>query len=194
MIENISSAEADALLVSEHYLGANGYPQMFRLSTPGRDALATYAPPIAQHFKVKISCCLELFRLWQSEDRRATGAPLSEFVLETIAWLSVHTKTPVVFSYADPGHIHGGRPNDGKVYQWAKFHKLGMSRTTDYWRASDGVVFHPAKMWRMHETKSRTKLQALGYELLARPPKVLYCKGLTMDVAEVQYLLGGRYK
>jgi hypothetical protein len=195
-IITIKKGEADKLLEHEHYLGRIGYHPKFCLTTEQLDALAVYSPPIPQHFKVKLPGCLELIRLWQSDARRArrqADGPLSVFLKASLQWLRENDPNcPCVFSYTDPSNIYNGKPNHGAVYQAARFKYLGESRITDYWER-EGVRYSSPVMYRRHKTKSREKLQALGYTRINKPPKKLFCKGLDLSVKEVVALIGGRY-
>lgn len=76
-IVRIDWSEADAMLHGNHYLGAAGYRPVFCLTTPTRDALALFGPPVASHFKMRLERPLELTRLWRADD---CPFPLSQFL------------------------------------------------------------------------------------------------------------------
>jgi hypothetical protein len=222
MIERITKADADAVLDGGHYLGETEYPPTCVLAERGQDgaldAVAVFAPPVAQHFKVKLPGCLELTRLWQSERRRAARSergPLSKFVREALEWLRANApEVPCVFSYTDPG-ISGptGQPHHGAVYQAARFKCFGESRVTDYWVAPDDEeVLSAPVCYRRYHTKSREHLSSTalyrcvkkdcerghehvgpGLRLVAKPPKLLFVFGLTKSWREVRDIIGGRY-
>lgn len=196
-VERIQHWEASAILTKNHYLGPLEYHPKYCLATPQRDALAVFSPPIPFSFKKRLPGCLEITRLWQSEDRRKARAergPLSDFVKATLEWLKTNApECPCVFSYTDPAQIGpDGKPHRGVVYQMARFSKLGPSRVTDYW-LKDGIRYSSPVMYRRHKTKSREKLNALGYTLIEKPPKILYVFGLTLSVKEIRQVIGGRY-
>lgn len=220
-IEMITSAEANAALCDGHYLGSIEYPATVILAE--RDpagvvhAVAVYAPPVAQHFKVVLPGCLELTRLWQSEARRTARSvygPLSKFVRATLAWLREHRPvTPCVFSYTDPGIRNpSGTPHHGAVYQAARFKCWGESRVTDYWDDASGNRLSAPVCYRRYHTKSRTILSGTapyvcthkrcpthahaagpGLTLVEKPPKLLFVFGLAKTTAEVREIVGGRY-
>jgi hypothetical protein len=61
--------EADKILADgNHYLGPAGWKRGYVLTTPTRDALAIFAPPVAAHFNQVLEMPLELTRLWRSDD------------------------------------------------------------------------------------------------------------------------------
>ena len=61
--------EADEILADgNHYLGPAGWKRGYVLTTPTRDALAIFAPPVAAHFNQVLEMPLELTRLWRSDD------------------------------------------------------------------------------------------------------------------------------
>jgi hypothetical protein len=63
-IEVISAAEANAILIGRHYLGAKARFAHICSATHERDAVAVYAPPVAASIDRKI---FELARWWQSD-------------------------------------------------------------------------------------------------------------------------------
>ncbi len=196
----ITVAEANALLARDgdgHYLGATEYLPAHIIATEERDAIAVFSHPTASHFKIKLPGCLECTRLWQSQERRETGVKLSKFLKAACEFIRViRPECPAIFSYSDPSQTNPatGRWHDGFVYLAARFKKFGESRVTDYWRdATTGVVFSSPKMYRIHKTKDREILTLLGYDLIKKPPKVLFVYGLALKWPEVVKAIAGRY-
>jgi len=101
-IDRIDVREANALLHGNHYLGRVRFTPTHCLTTPERDAVAVYGPPVAAAFKVSTPGALELLRLWQRDDH---PRPLSAFLSATLRWLrKTDPHCPVIVTYADPGH------------------------------------------------------------------------------------------
>jgi hypothetical protein len=128
-IERIASPEASRIIERTHYLGPLEYAVQFCLTTPERDAVATYAAPMAAHFKRALPGSLELTRLWQAN---AQKRPLSRFLAATLRWLRANApECPAVFSYADPGQANPitGDAHSGGIYRAANFAELGHSKT-----------------------------------------------------------------
>lgn len=192
-LEIITAKDANEIIGDKHYLGATEYQPTFCFATPERDAVAVYSQPVAQHFKVKLPGALELVRLWQSDKQaRKVGA----FLASSIKLLRKLSPTvPCLFSYADPGQINPitGEPHTGVVYRATGWTYFGESRITDYWLDEFDNKISSPKMYRDEATKSRAKLTALGYRLIAKPPKFLYVYGLRKTPAEVREIIAGRY-
>lgn len=189
----INAPEANAIIEGKHYLGATEYQPMFCFATEERDAVAIYSPPVAKHFKVKLTKPLELVRLWQSDaQKRKVGAFLASSI-RTVRKLS--PDSDCIFSYADPGQLNPitGEPHTGAVYRATGWAYFGASRVTDYWRDADGAVISSPKMYRMFKTKSRVWLAMLGYTLIEKPPKHLYVYGLRKTPEEVREIIAGHY-
>jgi hypothetical protein len=193
-LDIITAKEAGVLIKGRHYLGATEYQPTFCFATPERDAVAIYSPPVAQHFKVKLSKPLELVRLWQADEQtRRVG----KFLASSIRALrKLSPESDCLFSYADPGQLnpHTGEPHTGTVYRATGWEYFGPSRVTDYWLDEFNEQVSSPVMYRRHKTKSRELLGLfLGYKLVEKPPKHLYVYGMRKTPAEVREIIGGRY-
>src|SRR5438105_3622865 len=105
-IEQITTAEANAILTGRHYLGAVGFSPEYCFSTPERDAVAVYGVPIAASFKLGLPRPLELLRLWQAD---SCERQVSEFLSGTLRWLRKNDPdVSLILSYADPSVGHEG--------------------------------------------------------------------------------------
>lgn len=189
----IDWASADAMLDGNHYLGRAGYQPTFCLTTPTRDALALFAPPVASHFKKALAAPLELTRLWRTHD---CPFPLSQFLSRSLRWIKkAAPETDCVFSYADPGAINPitGKPHVGGVYIASNFAFLGEARATDHWLDDDGNKVSAPQCYRMFKTKSVEKIAALkpSWRHVAGQPKFLYAFPLRMRLADVLAAIGG---
>jgi hypothetical protein len=63
-----------------HYLGPINFPQTFCISTPNRDAVATFGPPVAAQFHKVLNKPLELTRLYQVHQKRQ----VSQFLMAAL--------------------------------------------------------------------------------------------------------------
>ena len=193
----IAPREANVILRDRHYLGAAHYRPRFCLTTPTRDALALYAPPIAVHFKTMLDSPLELTRLWRADD---ADVILSQFLAATLRWLRREAPdADCVFSYADSAAWNPitGRRHNGGIYTASNFTCLGEARATDHWIDDAGDRVTAAKCYRMMRTKSRERIAELRptWRLVPGERKLLYLYPLRMSVAQVLERIGerGRY-
>jgi hypothetical protein len=189
----IDWASANELLDGNHYLGAAGYQPTYCVTTPTRDALALFAPPVASHFKKALPSPLELTRLWRTDD---CPFPLSQFLSRAIRWIKKEAPScSCVFSYADPGAINPvtGRPHVGGIYTASNFVFLGEARATDHWLDDDGCRISAARCYRMFKTKSVARIAALkpSWQHVPGSPKYLYVYPLRMKLADVLEAIGG---
>jgi hypothetical protein len=206
-IVQIDWAEADRMLDGAHYLGAAGYQPSHCLTTPARDALALYGPPVASHFKTVLAEPLELTRLWRSEGYAGEpitdssgkvwpGRQLSQFVVASLKWLKREApEADCVFSYADPGARNSvtGRRHSGGIYTASNFTFLGEARSTNHWVTQNGEKVDAAKAYRMFKTKSVKRMAELRprWRVVIGEPKLLYCYPLRLSVPKVLELIGG---
>lgn len=192
-IVQIDWTSADAMLDGNHYLGAAGYPPTFCLTTPSRDALALFAPPVASHFKKVLASPLELTRLWRDD---ACPWPLSKFLSRALRWIKTNApETDCVFSYADPGAINPvtGRPHVGGIYTASNFAFLGEARATDHWLDDHGAKVSAPQCYRLFKTKSVARMAELRPSWVHCPgsAKLLYAFPLRMKLADVLERIGG---
>ena len=209
-LDKITPEEASSLID-----GRVEYRPTFCIATPERTAVAIFAPPIAQHFKVKLPGALELTRLWQANGE---FRPLSAFVGAALRWLhKLAPDCPCIFSYADPAQIdpHTHRYHSGGIYQATNFTLLGLARATDKWRTPSGTIWSPQKLYRFtpgfaerfpdatdrhgkrrRGTKSNATIQELhpDWTLIPGEPKILFCYPMRLTVNDVRKIIGGRYK
>lgn len=110
------------------------------------------------------------------------------FVRACIDWIRREMpKVSCVITYCDPSQGHAG-----DVYHAARFKRFGAGRATDQlWRDNlTGDVVQLVQLRRRYGTQSRSKLRAEGYELIERPGKVLFVRGLTMGVGKIRRRTG----
>src|ERR1019366_3313119 len=183
ILDKITKAETQRILRA-HYLGPFGERQPVVLAlaeAPEHWALAAFCNPNNAGFTRALPGCLELARLWQSEERRTRVLEfghLSRFVLATFDWIKSHRPhTPCVFTYSDPaqGH-HGG------VYQAARFKRLGASTVTDEWIDQLDQRVTARSLYRELGTKDHAPAEALGFKRLRKVPKVCYVYPLTVSM------------
>lgn len=178
-IDLIPAAEANALLASGHYLGPLAFTPTYCLSTPERDAVAVYGPPVAvQAFP---DGTLELRRFWQAD---AVQRQASTFLAATLRWLRrADPSIPFVVSYADPAAGH-----TGILYRAANFAFIRESRVTDEWLTPGGKRLSAAQVYRRLKTKSRTRVAQLRprWQLVAGEPKLLFAYPMAADVEAIR--------
>jgi hypothetical protein len=204
IIEQIALAEANALLTSapKHYLGRVRNAE-YCLSTPERDALAVYRPPVAPAFTKALGRPLEISRLWRSpsfsgavSSYNSSGKPwpakqLSEFVAATRRWIKKSApEVPVIFSYSDETVANSAIPrrsHDGSIYRVSGFTFLGYSTRMPRWVDGDGVPISAKMASARHGTRDIEKIATLepSWRLIPGEPKQLWCYGLTMTADEV---------
>jgi hypothetical protein len=206
-IVRIEFAEADKMLEPDpetgrvnHYLGAAGWKRGYCLSTPTRDALAIFAPPVAAHFNQVLDCPLELTRLWHSED---CPWPLSQFLARALRWikreaplLDPQGRVPdCIFSYADPAAINPvtGRAHVGGIYTASNFAFVGTSHRTGHWLDEAGDRVSLPMCYRLFKTKSAGKIAALrpGWRFVAGERKNLFVFPMRLKLPAVLALIGG---
>jgi hypothetical protein len=177
------AVEANALIDGKHYIGAVAFTPTFCLSTPQRDAVAIYGPPVAASFKG----VLELRRLWQADGCKRQ---VSEFLSATLRWLRKSSPdVPFVVSYADPAAGHRGT-----VYKAANFKFLRMARATDTWLTRHGTKLSAAKVYRMLKTKSRKAIKAARphWRLVPGQRKLLFVYPMAQSLEAFQRRQRGR--
>ena len=184
-VVRIDWAEANAMLSGNHYLEGARYRPTFCLTTPSRDALAMFGPPVASHFKVKLAHPLELTRLWRSPD---CPFPLSQFLARAVRYIKREAPaTDCLFSYADPaqGH-HGG------IYIASGWTALGEARATDHWITPDGVKVSAAQCYRRFKTKSVERIGTLepSWVRIVGVRKRLFVYPMRLSVATVLDAIG----
>lgn len=187
-------------MLTGHYLGALSYSPVLCLHYERR-AVAVFAHPVAWHFKQAFKDAkakelpLELTRLYKMPGETfRTGKFLMACVreLRQRMWF-----TPCLFSYTDPSIRHSEQPDlahSGAVYRACNFVALGASRATDKWIAADGTPLSSPQCYRIHKTKSRAKLQALGLTLIKGEPKELFVLPMRWKLQRIIDTLGGRYQ
>jgi hypothetical protein len=196
-VVRIDFAEADKLLDDGgHYLGAAGWKRGYCLTTPGRDCLAIFAPPVAAHFNQVLPMPLELTRLWCSPE---CPWPLSQFVARALRWIRREVPdASCVFSYADPAAVNpvNGRAHHGGVYVASGWTLIGTSHRTGYWLDEKGRRVTLPQCYRRFRTKSRASIAELrpSWRFVAGLRKNLYVIGIRMDVAAVLGAIGGAGK
>jgi hypothetical protein len=194
-IVQIDWADADVLLHGNHYLGSAGYRPVFCLTTPTRDALALFGPPVASHFKMRLERPLELTRLWRTDD---CPFPLSQFLARAVRWTKREApETDCIFSYADPAAINPvtGRAHHGGVYVASGWTELGEARATDHWVTPDGGKVSAAQCYRRFKTKSVERIAAISptWRHVAGRRKRLFVYPVRLSVAAVLDAISGRY-
>jgi hypothetical protein len=196
-IIQISFDEADAMLGNgNHYLGAAGWKRGFALTTPTRDALAIFGPPVAAHFKEVLVSPLEIARLWRADD---CPWPLSQFLGLALRWLRRSKPScSCVFSYADPAAINPvtGQAHHGGIYAASNFVFVGTSHRTGYWLDERGARVTLPQCYRRWGTKSRPKIARLRprWRFVAGERKNLFVYPMQMSVAAVIDAIGGTGK
>lgn len=192
-IVRIDPDEANVMLDGAHYLGAAGYQPTYCLTTPTRECLALFGPPVASHFKKTLTSPLELTRLWRSSE---CGWPLSAFLSRSIKWIKREAPAvDCIFSYADPAARNSvtGRRHVGGIYVASNFSFLGESRSTDHWIDEQGGKVSAAQCYRLFKTKSVVKIAALrpGWRHVAGEAKNLFVYPMRLSVADVLAAIGG---
>jgi hypothetical protein len=188
--------EADRMLNGNHYLGAAGWRRGYCLSTPTRDALAIFAPPVAAHFNQVLPSPLELTRLWRTDD---CPFPLSQFLGITLRWIKrTAPETACVFSYADPAAINPvtGRAHVGGIYAASNFAFIGTSHRIGYWLDGDCARVALPKCYRLFGTKSRAKIAVLrpSWRFVPGERKSLFVYPMRLTVPAVLEAIGGEGK
>jgi hypothetical protein len=192
-VVRIEFDEADTILAGNHYLGVAGWRRGYCLTTPTRDAVAVFGPPVAAHFKEVLDCPLELTRLWRSDD---CPFPLSQFLGRALRWIKREVpETSCVFSYADPGAVNPvtGRAHVGGIYAASNFAFIGTSHRTGYWLDEAGTRFTLPQCYRRWGTKSVPRVAALmpGWRFVAGERKSLFVYPMRLSVAAVLEAIGG---
>ncbi len=179
-LDEITVAEADALLDGRHYLGRVGYPPRHCIATPDRSAVAVFGYPNAASFKVALNDPLELVRLWRTDGAAVRTDHFLHRCLQLLRTLA--PECDAVFSYADPQQNHTGR-----VYKGAGFTFAGKSRVTDQWERPDGERMSAAQVYRTLRTKSRKRVAELrpDWRLIEGVPKLLFVYGMRLPVTGV---------
>jgi hypothetical protein len=184
-LDQITLAEANAILDGRHYLGPVQFPPRYCIATPERDAVAVYSWPMAASFKVKFAYPLEIARLWRAEGATVRTDKFLHRSVQMVAQLS--PRTDVVFTYADPAQGH-----TGKVYKGAGFTRLQeQTRVTDEWVTGTGEHLSSGMVYRQLKTKSRKAIEVLqpDWQCVPGAAKILFAYPMRMTIEEVQAMI-----
>jgi hypothetical protein len=196
-IVQVGFDEADKILADgNHYLGPAGWKRGYVLTTPTRDALAIFAPPVAAHFNRVLEMPLELTRLWRSDD---CPFVLSQFLSRALRWIKREVgPCSCVFSYADPAarNPRDGREHHGGIHAASNFVFIGTSHRTGYWLTSDGTRITLPQCYRRFKTKSVSRVAVLrpSWQFVPGERKNLFVFPMQMAVATVLDRIGGSGK
>lgn len=185
IIDQITAAEANAIIAGKHYLGAVQFPPRYCFATPERDAVAIFSWPMAAAFKVKFMS-LELVRLWRAEGTTVRTDMFLDRAVRRLAELD--RNIDCVFTYADPAQGH-----TGAVYKGSGFTLVNeQTRITDAWRTPDGRTLSANMAYRELKTKAHDVIAKLrpDWECIRAVPKKLFVRPLRMKLVEIVATVG----